>query len=107
VEIINICNHDNIHAYECTDIPAYFVQGYYDKHPNAPSFCARCGEDHVFGRDIKVNATNPVYICSNNKCNGECNHALCKKHYNELNENNNGDGTKKRKRITKPINKLF
>ena len=51
-EII-ICDHDNETAYESTYMSAYFEKQYYDKHPNAPSFCVTCNNGKLFGIDIK------------------------------------------------------
>lgn len=98
-----VCDHENEQTYELSDISTYFEKKYYDKHPNAPSFCGTCSEKKTFGIDVPVNAKNPVYICGNKKCVGQqCNHAICKQCFDKLNEKNNANISKKRKRITKP-----
>lgn len=50
----------------------------------APRYCAKCTPAKEFGKDIKVNASNPVYCCHMhiNKIN-PCNHAYCSFHFNE------------------------
>ena len=51
-EII-ICNHDSETAYESIYMSTYFEKQYYDKHPNAPSFCVTCNNGKLFGIDYK------------------------------------------------------
>lgn len=81
---------------------AYFEKQYYEKHPNAPSFCVTCNNGKLFGIDIKINNNNPVYICKNHKCSKRCKHALCSSCYNKMNILNNENIAKKRKRIRNP-----
>ena len=75
------CHHKELKSYSEDSNASYYVQGYYDKNPNAASHCAECKKK--FGPEgYKVGSSTQVFLCENAKSlYHTCKHAYCKECY--------------------------
>lgn len=70
------CDHLDRKNFDGQNIPGYFTQSYYDKHPYCTQKCSGSGCDVIFGEKTKISFKNQVFCCTNQNKSG-CTVAYC------------------------------